>query len=433
MEFTQFGKKMTGNAGILSLMDDLGKATAPGSKPVIMMGGGNPGQVPEFQEMMRRELLAIGEDKQRFAQLISGYAPPQGEKTFVEGLASLLKKEYGWDVGPENICLTNGSQTAFFMLFNLFAGTLADGRKKKICLPMAPEYIGYADLGLVDDMFVSTRPEIELLDRCFFKYHIDFNKLEIGEDIGAVCISRPTNPTGNVVTDGELARLADLTAKRKIPLIVDSAYGLPFPGMVYVGAKPIWNDNLIQCFSLSKLGLPSLRTGIVVAQKKIVAALTAMNAIISLTPTSFAAVLAGNLVINREIITLSRELIQPFYRKKMEKAVAVVRDTFAGIPCRIHKPEGAMFLWLWFEDLPITSLELYQQLKENGVLVVSGHYFFPGLSEEWKHKDECIRVTYSQSDDDIQRGLAIIAEVVRRTYAECGGKNKSGIRDGENH
>lgn len=83
-----------------------------------------------------------------------------------------------------------------------------------------------------------------------------------------------------------------------------------------------------------------------------------------------------------------------------------------------------MFLWLWFEGLPITSLELYQQLKENGVLVVSGHYFFPGLSDEWRHKDECIRVTYSQSDDDIQRGLAIIAEVVRRIYTVHGRKKE---------
>ena len=81
MEFTIFGKKMTGNAGILSLMDDLGKATGAGSKPLIMMGGGNPGQVPEFQEIMRRELVAIGEDRQAFHQLISGYAPPQGESS----------------------------------------------------------------------------------------------------------------------------------------------------------------------------------------------------------------------------------------------------------------------------------------------------------------------------------------------------------------
>jgi valine--pyruvate aminotransferase len=281
---------------------------------------------------------------------------------------------------------------------------------------MAPEYIGYADLGIGHGLFVTTRPEIELLDGGLFKYHIDFDKLAIDDDIGVICISRPTNPTGNVVTDAELARLMDLAAGRRIPLIVDSAYGLPFPGMIYTEAKPVWNDNLVVCLSLSKLGLPAVRTGIVIARQEIVQALTGMNAIMSLSPTSFGAILAGKLVADQEIISLGRDLIQPFYRAKMEKAVAVVREQFAGIPCRIHKPEGAMFLWLWFKDLPITSLELYRRLKEHGVLVVSGHYFFPGLGDDWRHKDECIRVTYSQGDEDVRRGLEIIAGVVRRIY-----------------
>lgn len=403
-------------------MDDLGKPTNDAGEHMIMMGGGNPGLVPEFQEIMRNQLLALCSDSESFQQLVGSYGPPQGEKKFSEGLAALLKKEQGWDIGPENICLTNGSQTAFFMLFNLFAGELSDGGEKKICLPMAPEYIGYADLGLTDDMFVSTRPKIELLEDGFFKYHIDFENLKIDDTIGAICISRPTNPTGNVVTDEELAKLADLAALHGIPLIVDSAYGLPFPGMIFTEAKPVWNENLIVCLSLSKLGLPAVRTGIVVASKEITRALTSMNAIMSLSPNSFGAVLAQRLVTSNEITAISKELMQPFYRKKMEKTVAVVQEKFADIPCRIHIPEGAMFLWLWFKDLPITSLELYQRLKDEGVLVVSGHYFFPGLSESWQHKNECLRVTYSQDDDDVHRGLAIIAEVVRQAYGQNNGK-----------
>jgi valine--pyruvate aminotransferase len=416
MNFTEFGKRMTCNAGILSLMDDLGNTKMADGEDMIMMGGGNPGLVPEFQEIMRNQLLAICKDSKSFQQLVGSYAPPQGEKVFSEGLAALLKKEQGWDIGPENICLTNGSQTAFFMLFNLFAGVLPDGSEKKICLPMAPEYIGYADLGLTDGLFVTTKPKIELLEDGFFKYHIDFENLKIDDTIGAICISRPTNPTGNVVTDDELAKLADLAELHKIPLIIDSAYGQPFPGMIFTEAKPVWNENVVVCLSLSKLGLPAVRTGIVVARKEIARALTSMNAIMSLSPNSFGAVLAQRLVTSSEITAVSKELMQPFYRKKMEKAVAVVQEKFADIPCRIHLPEGAMFLWLWFEELPITSLELYQRLKENGVLVVSGHYFFPGLSETWQHKDECLRVTYSQDDDDVHRGIAIIAEVVRQAY-----------------
>jgi valine--pyruvate aminotransferase len=188
--------------------------------------------------------------------------------------------------------------------------------------------------------------------------------------------------------------------------------------MIYTEAQPVWNENLIVCLSLSKLGLPAVRTGIVVARKEIIRALTSMNAIMSLSPNSFGAVLAQHLMTSGEITAVSKDLMQPFYRKKMEKTVAVVQEKFADIPCRIHIPEGAMFLWLWFENLPITSLELYDRLKNHGVLVVSGHYFFPGLNESWQHKDECLRVTYSQDDDAVYRGLEIIAEVVRAAYEQ---------------
>ncbi|HSO10613.1 MAG TPA: hypothetical protein VLR45_11535 [Desulfoprunum sp.] len=100
--------------------------------------------------------------------------------------------------------------------------------------------------------------------------------------------------------------------------------------------------------------------------------------------------------------------------------MAAVRRECAGLPYRIHKPEGAMFLWLWFEGLPLSSLDLYRRLKRRGALVVSGHYFFPGLKEEWRHRQECVRVTYSQNDQDVANGIAIIGREVRKAYADSG-------------
>ena len=81
-----------------------------------------------------------------------------------------------------------------------------------------------------------------------------------------------------------------------------------------------------------------------------------------------------------------------------------------------------MFLWLWFEELPITSLQLYERLKKRGVLVISGQYFFPGLEgDSWSHKDECLRVTYSQDEQQVAAGITIIAEEVRKAFSEAGG------------
>ena len=51
MEFSEFGKKFSDKAGILSLMDDMGKAMGCG-RDVIMMGGGNPGNVPDLDSQM---------------------------------------------------------------------------------------------------------------------------------------------------------------------------------------------------------------------------------------------------------------------------------------------------------------------------------------------------------------------------------------------
>jgi valine--pyruvate aminotransferase len=128
--------------------------------------------------------------------------------------------------------------------------------------------------------------------------------------------------------------------------------------------------------------------------------------------------LTSEIVRNREIIRLSREVIEPFYRHKMENAVACVREYFTGINYRIHVPEGAMFLWIWFRDLPVTSRVLYERLKKRKVLVVSGDYFFPGIDDNWSHIDECIRITYSQDEDDVRRGLEIIGREVRTIFTE---------------
>src|SRR6185436_4867876 len=105
-----------------------------------------------------------------------------------------------------------------------------------------------------------------------------------------------------------------------------------------------------------------------------------------------------------DILQLSNNVINPHYQHKMHNAVNAIHHSFKNSQCpyAIHKPEGAMFLWLWFKDLPITSFELYERLKKRGVLVVSGHYFFPGMKDDWRHQHECIRVTYSQDEAQVQ-------------------------------
>ena len=82
--------------------------------------------------------------------------------------------------------------------------------------------------------------------------------------------------------------------------------------------------------------------------------------------------------------------------------------------------EGAFFLWLWLPGLPIRSAELYERLKKNGVLVVSGHHFFPGVQEDWPHRDECLRISYAQDDEIVSKGIRILADEIKELYAVRG-------------
>ena len=412
---SDFGKRFAGNIGIGELMDDLGDALVADPAP-LMLGGGNPAHIPAIQAKFRSRMEAILAKPGEFERLIGNYDTPQGAKDFIGALADLLKGEYGWDISPENIALTNGSQNSFFYLFNLFAGKFG-GARKKVLLPLAPEYIGYTEAGLEQNFFQANRPEISRLDGNLFKYQVDFESLDISDDIGAICFSRPTNPTGNVVTDEEVRRLKTMAEKKGIPLIIDSAYGTPFPNIIYEDVQPMWDEDTIVCMSLSKLGLPALRTGIIIARPDIIKTVSKMTSVFSLAPGGLGPALALDMVRSGEITRLSKEVVRPFYKSKADRAVAQLNEEMAGLPFSIHKPEGALFLWLWFEGLPITSKELYERLKARGVLVISGHYFFPGLDEPWQHKDECIRVTYAQDDEVVRKGLSIIAEEVRAIFS----------------
>lgn len=413
MKFSRFAQRFSEHSGIILLMDDLGEAMA-GEQDVLMLGGGNPAHIPEVQAFFRERMQQILDEPGEFARVVGDYDSPRGNMKFLDALADLLNSEYGWGLTAENVALTTGSQAAFFLMFNMFAGEFAGGATRKILLPMAPEYIGYADVGLADGIFTANRPTIEKLPERTFKYHVDFDRLTVDESTGAICVSRPTNPTGNVLTDTEMAKLMDIAAERGIPLIVDNAYGMPFPSIIFTQAELVWNENIILSMSLSKLGLPATRTGIVVARADIITALSNINGILTLAPESVGPALAYDLVRSGKVTEISRTLIKPYYEEKAQRAIALLHEELAGVDYYIHKAEGAIFLWLWFPGLPVTSQELYRRLKQRGVLIIPGQYFFPGLDDDpWLHKQECIRMTYSMDDDVVREGIKIIAKEVK--------------------
>lgn len=415
-----FGSKITGPSGIRDLMIDLGEARALAGEDAIMMGGGNPAHIPTVQEIWRERLQSLIAPPHEIDSILADYDGPAGNPRFLEAVAGFLQREFGWKLTAKNVAVTNGGQTAFFFLHNLLAGRQTDGSESHILLPLMPEYIGYANQNIDNNFFVAQRPKIELIGEHQFKYHIDFDSLKITDQTAAVCVSRPTNPSSNVLTDDEIARLSDLTRQADIPLIIDNAYGAPFPGVIFTEVKPLWDEHIILTLSLSKLGLPGTRTGIVIAREEIIEDLSSMTSIIGLANTNVGQAIATPLIESGEILSISQDLIRPYYEKRAHHTEQLLNQYLpADLPWRVHKSEGAFFLWIWFADLPITSKELYQRLKERKTFIIPGEYFFYGLeTKDWPHSHECIRLSFTQPAAQLEKGIRILAEEIKKSYRE---------------
>lgn len=416
-QFSLAGKKLTARTGILELMDDLGRAMTE-HPDMLMLGGGNPAAVPAVQKIWRNRMQELVADGHAFDRMLGNYDPPQGNPRFIRALSNLLRINFDWEIQPSNLAVTNGGQSAFFFLFNLLAGRFEGGRHRKILLPLMPEYIGYADQGIDESLFAACKPEISWPDgpeSRIFKYRIDFSAVQKSlksEDIAAIAVSRPTNPTGNVLTDEEIERLSQLAAQYEIPLIIDNAYGTPFPGVIFTDAKPFWAPHVIMTLSLSKLGLPGTRTAIVIGPEQIATAVAAMTAVAGLANGNVGQQLVLPLVESGEILDLGSRYLIPFYAEKSRQAESWIREFFGqtNVDWALHRSEGAFFHWLWLRNLTITTRELYSRLKTRNVLIVPGEYFFFGITEEWSLQHECLRLNFSQPPDVVREGIRVIAD-----------------------
>ncbi len=410
--FSDIGSRLSARSGINELMEDLGEAVAGGHR--IQMGGGNPAHIPESEALWRERWLEMGETPGQLESTLGDYDGPRGKIQFLEAFSEHLRNAFDWEIGPENLAVFSGSQTAMFLLFNLIGGQCG-ARRRRVVFPLLPDYIGYGDQAIDPGTFLGVPGAIELRGERGMKYRIDFDRLRLPEDTAMLCLSRPTNPTGNVVSDEEMRQLEVLAQKSDAYLVTDNAYGMPFPGVIHRPAAALWTPHTIHAFSLSKLGLPGTRTGILAAPAPIAAALARMNANLALANPSVGQALVTPLIRSGRLQALCREAIRPYYARRAAHAAATVKAALpSGMDFRLHENEGAFFLWLWLPELKVSASEAYMELKREGLLVIPGDRFTPGLREKWDHPGQCLRLSFGIPEDQVERGAAILGRVVPR-------------------
>ena len=110
-----------------------------------------------------------------------------------------------------------------------------------------------------------------------------------------------------------------------------------------------------------------------------------------------------------------------YYQKKAQKTEGLIHKYFEGTNYAVHKSEGSIFMWLYLPDLKVSTIEFYNRLKEKGVFVMPGEYFFfgndPSLPkvENHPHFSKCLRLNYAGKEDDVDYGISLIAQ----EYKNC--------------
>ncbi|MEL6159235.1 MAG: valine--pyruvate transaminase [Cyanobacteria bacterium J06623_5] len=430
LALTQFGDRMSHLTGVRAIMKDIietlnaHKASGEGAgKEFINLSAGNPVILPEVEQLWRdctQDLLASSE----YGEVVCRYGASQGYEPLIEAIRDDFNQRYGLSLTSNNILITPGSQNLYFLAANALGGYSTSGQLKDIVLPLSPDYTGYGGVTLYPEAIKAYRPFIELgEDAHSFKYRPDFSQLEINENTGFVLFSRPCNPTGNVLTGDEVQRIASLAAPYNVPVFVDSAYAPPFPALNFTEMTPIFGPNIVHCISLSKAGLPGERVGIAIGDKTVIQTLEAFQTNLCIHSSRYGQAIAARAIRSGALANIAETVIRPHYQSKF----AVLEETLAQampseVPWRLHRGEGAIFAWLWFEDLPMTDWAFYNELKNYGVIIVPGSPFFPGLKdslkgEDWPHMRQCFRISLTASEDQIAIALKQLAALTDRVYS----------------
>lgn len=415
---TQFGNQMSQLTGVRAIMKDIAQTLKANiGEQFINLSPGNPVILPEIEQLWRKyteELLNSSD----YGEVVCRYGQSQGYEPLIDAIANEFNRHYGLNLTHQNILITPGSQSIYFYAANAFGGYAKNGQLKQIVLPLSPDYTGYGGVTLIPEALVSYKPQLEIDASAHrFKYRPDFSQLEINETTGCVLFSRPCNPTGNVLSEDEVGKIATLAEPYDVPVLIDSAYGPPFPALNFTQMSPVFGENIVHCMSLSKAGLPGERIGVAIGDEKIIQILECFQTNMCIHSSRYGQAIAAKAIASGELTELATTVVRPYYQQKFVIVESILDESMPqDLPWFLHRGEGAIFAWLWLDNLPITDWELYQLLKKVGVIVVPGSSFFPGLREEWIHKNQCIRISLTATDGDIAEGMRRLAKVVTEIY-----------------
>jgi aspartate/methionine/tyrosine aminotransferase len=314
-----------------------------------------------------------------------GYTEALGIGPLREAIAGHYRQSYGLHIDASRIVVTTGSSGAFMLGF---LSAFEPGDRVALAAPGYPAYRNILlalDLRPVD---LPTGPETR-----FQPTPAMLDGLE--EPVEGLIIASPANPTGSMLSPGELAGLVAHCRDRGIRLVSDEIYhGIVYDGVAASAAA--FGDSTIVINSFSKyFSMTGWRLGWMVLPSDLLRAVEclAQNLFISAPTLPQWAALA--------VFDCKAELDANVTRYRRNRDLLLAELPKAGLR-HFAPPDGAFYLYADVAKLTNDSVDFCRRmLAETGVAVTPGTDFDSGRG----HRS--LRISFAGSTDDM-------AEAARR-------------------
>jgi aspartate aminotransferase len=324
---------------------------------------------------------------QALEQGYTHYGPPLGLPALREAIAADATRRKGFDVSPEQVIVTPGAKPIMF--YTLLA------------LIEPGDEVIYPDPGfpIYESMtrFVGATPvPIPIRQENDFRLDPDDLVRLVTPRTRLIIFNSPANPTGGVLTRGDLERIADVARERDIPVLADEIYGrIVYEGdHVSITSLPEMAERTIILDGFSKTyAMTGWRMGHAILPPALVAPMTRLI-INSVSGTSAHQQLAAAEALNGPQDAVD-EMVAEFRARR--DLIVDGLNAIHGVSCL--RPKGAFYVFPDISGTGLTGPEAeLRLLNEAGVSVLSGTSFGEVGANH-------LRVSYANSRANISLAL----------------------------
>jgi len=356
---------------------------------VISLGVGEPDFTPP-KHVLEAAKLALERG-------MTHYPPTAGIPGLREALVEKARHDYGLSYDPDSeVLITVGGTQAIFLALEALINP-----GDEVLIP-DPGFLCYEPNVL---MAGGTPVYMPLLEKRGFQIEEEDVTSQITKKSRMMIINSPNNPTGAVLSHGDLARLAKLAVERDMLVISDEVY----EKITYDDARhfclatfPSMRERTLVVGSFSKTyAMTGFRVGYVYGPKELIRPMMLMHQYCVACvdgPAQYAALEAL-----KGPQGFVREMVSEFDRRR--RLLHSGLNEIEGFRCSL--PKGAFYIFANIEGFKMPSEKLAELLVSQGrVITVPGSAF-------GKRGEGFLRFSYATAYDKIEEALNRIANVVK--------------------